>query len=63
VLLDPEVAGAFPSEAAVNEALRGVLNTTRAVRRSGGLPNKELQLTDRARGKAKSRRRPRAARG
>jgi hypothetical protein len=42
VLLDPEVADAFPSEAAVNEALRGVLNTTRAVRRSGGLPPKKL---------------------
>jgi hypothetical protein len=28
VLLDPDVAVAFPSEASVNEALRGVLNTT-----------------------------------
>lgn len=35
VLLDPDVAEAFPSEASVNEALRGVLNTTRAVKRSG----------------------------
>lgn len=42
VLLDPDVAEAFPSEAAVNEALRGVLNTTRAIRRSGGLPNRTL---------------------
>src|SRR5438034_3766972 len=33
VLLDPEVAAAFPSDDAVNEALRGVLNTTRAVDR------------------------------
>ena len=32
VLLEPEVAAAFPSAEAVNEALRGVLNTTRAVR-------------------------------
>jgi hypothetical protein len=32
VLLDPEVAAAFPSAEAVNEALRGALNTTRAVR-------------------------------
>ena len=63
VLLDPEVADAFPSEAAVNEALRGVLNTARAVRRSGGLPNKALQPTSRGRGKAKSTRRARAARG
>ena len=48
VLLDPEVAEAFPSEASVNEALRGVLNTTRAIRRTGGLPNKALQPTSRA---------------
>ena len=45
VLLEPEIAKAFPSDAAVNEALRGVLNTTKAVRRSGGLPNKALQPT------------------
>ena len=37
VLLAPEVIEAFPTEDAVNEALRGVLNTTRAVRRGGGL--------------------------
>ena len=42
VLLEPEVAEAFPTEDAVNEALRGVLNTTRAVRRTGGLANKTL---------------------
>lgn len=63
VLLDPEVADAFPSEASVNEALRGVLNTTRAVRRSGGLPNEALQPTSRAQRKAKSARRSRATRG
>jgi hypothetical protein len=33
VLLDPDIAKAFPSESAVNEALRGILRTTR--RRSG----------------------------
>jgi hypothetical protein len=60
VLLDPEVTEAFPSEASVNEALRGILNTTRAVRGMGGLPNKALQPTSRASRKAKSRR---AARG
>ena len=43
VLLEPEIAAAFPSDAAVNEALRGVLNTTKAVRRIGGLSNKALQ--------------------
>ena len=63
VLVEPEVAEAFPTEDAVNEALRGVLNTTRAVRRTGGLPNKALQPTSRARRKPKPRRRSRAARG
>jgi len=63
VLLDPDVAEAFPSEASVNEALRGVLNTTRNVKRTGGLPNKALQPTSRARKPAKSKRESRAARG
>src|SRR6266540_6469006 len=57
VLIEPEVADAFPTEEAVNEALKGVLNTTRAVRRTGGLPNKALQPTSRAHRKAKSRKR------
>jgi hypothetical protein len=48
VLLEPEVAEAFPTEDAVNEALRGVLNTARAVRRTGGLANKTLQPVKRA---------------
>lgn len=56
VLLEPEVAAAFPSAAAVNEALRGVLNTTRAVRGKGGLPNKALQPTSRAAPRAKTKR-------
>jgi hypothetical protein len=63
VLLDPDVAAAFPSEASVNEALRGVLNTTRNVKRTGGLPNKALQPTSRARKLAKSKLQSRAARG
>lgn len=62
VLLEPEVAEAFPSDAAVNEALRGVLNTTRAVRGKGGLPNKALQPTSRTRSRAKRRKAARAAR-
>jgi hypothetical protein len=53
VLLEPEVAEAFPSDAAVNEALRGVLNTARAVRRTGGLPNKTLRTPRKARRRAK----------
>ena len=63
VLLDPEMAAAFPSAEAVNEALRGVLNTTRAVRDKGGLPNKALQPTRRATLRAKKVTRTGAARG
>ena len=40
VLLDPEVAEAFPTDAAVNETLRAVLNMTKRVR----LPPKKLPL-------------------
>ena len=61
VVIEPAVLDAFPTERAVNEALKGVLNTARAVRDTGGLPNKALQPTSRA--PAKSRRRSRAARG
>jgi hypothetical protein len=43
VVLEPDVSEAFPNEAAVNQALRGVLNTARAVRRTGRLANKSLQ--------------------
>ena len=63
VLIDPAMVEAFPTEAAVNEALRGVLNTARAVRSGGGLPNKALQPTSRAKRKARSTRKSRAARG
>jgi hypothetical protein len=45
VLLEPDVAEAFPTEDAVNEALRGILSTTRAVRRTGGLPDRTLRKT------------------
>jgi hypothetical protein len=63
VVLEPEVTEAFPTERAVNEALKGVLNTARAVRNTGGLPNQALQPSSRARRKAKSRKPGRAARG
>jgi hypothetical protein len=36
VLLDPEVAKAFRSDAAVNDALRAVLRVSQAVQRRGG---------------------------
>jgi hypothetical protein len=63
VVLDPEIAQAFPTGEAVNAALRGVLDTARAVRNHGGLPNTALQPTSRERRKSKPRRNPRAARG
>ena len=40
-LLDPDVAEAFPSDAAVNQALRAVLSMTKVVR----LPDKALHRT------------------
>jgi hypothetical protein len=43
VLLQPDVAEAFPTEDAVNEALRGILRTTRAVRQIGGLSDRTLR--------------------
>jgi hypothetical protein len=42
VLLQPDVAEAFPTKEAVNEALRGILSTTSAVRRIGGLSDRAL---------------------
>lgn len=63
VLLEPEIAAAFPSDDAVNEALRGVLNTTRAVRGKGGLPNRALQPTSRAKRRGTQPKRTGAARG
>ena len=63
VVLEPEVAQAFPTGEAVNAALRGMPDTARAVRTYGGLPNTALQPTSRARRKSKSQRNARAARG
>ena len=63
VVLEPEIAQAFPTGEAVNAALRGMLDTARAVRTHGGLPNTALQPTSRARRKSKRPRNPRAARG
>jgi hypothetical protein len=54
VLLDPDVAEAFPTEDAVNEALRGILTTTPAVRRAGGLSHRAAPT-----GGAQKRRNPR----
>jgi hypothetical protein len=62
VVIEQAVADAFPTERAVNEALKGVLNTARAVRQTGGLSPKALQPTSRTRRKAKARKSSRAAR-
>lgn len=44
-LLEPEVAQAFPSDQAVNDALRTVLRAAKPPRRASRLPNKRLQRT------------------
>jgi hypothetical protein len=63
VVLEPDIARAFPTGEAVNAALRGVLATARAVRTHGGLPNTALQPARRAIRKSKPQRSPRAGRG
>lgn len=55
VLLEPDVAKAFPTENAVNEALRGILSTTRAVRRTGGLTDLTLESGEHKRRRASRR--------
>ena len=61
VVIEPDVADAFPTEAAVNEALRGILNTTRAVRHSGGLTDKALDRERSGRTSQPRKKRARAA--
>jgi hypothetical protein len=43
ILLEPDVASAFPTEAAANEALRAVLKASRVVKRRR--PNRPIQRT------------------
>jgi hypothetical protein len=45
VLLDPEVAKAFPTDRAVNDALRTVMRAAKVPKRRTGLPNKRMQRT------------------
>jgi hypothetical protein len=45
VLLEPEIAQAFPTDEAVNEALRKVMRSAKASRREHVLPNKQMQRT------------------
>jgi len=60
IVLQPEIAEAFPNEEAVNQALRGVLHTARAVRRTGGLADKALHpVRSGRRKKSMARRKPR----
>jgi hypothetical protein len=47
VLLDPDLAQAFPTDAAVNQALRAVLSISKVVR----LPDKALKRTDQKQGR------------
>jgi hypothetical protein len=47
VLSNPDLAAAFPTEDAVNEALRGILGTARAVRRTGGGPKRRVRRSTR----------------
>jgi hypothetical protein len=61
VLIEADVADAFPTEAAVNEALRGILKTTRAVRHSGGLGDKALDRDRRVRTSRPAKTKSRAA--
>ena len=61
VLLEPDVATAFPSDEAVNEALRAALKVAKAVTKSKRLPNNRVQRT-RARTRASGRTRTSGAR-
>jgi hypothetical protein len=58
VLLEPDVAEAFPDGSSVNKALRSYLRLKR-----GKLAPKALQPTSRAKGKARRHKSSRAARG
>jgi len=42
VRLEPDLAKAFPTDEAVNEALRTVVRASRVLRRAAGLPNKGM---------------------
>lgn len=55
VLLEPDIAEAFPNDEAVNQALRGMLNTTRAVRGTGGLADESLQPASQRRNRRSKR--------
>ena len=60
VLLEPEVAEAFPTASAVNEALRAVLRATRLVTRAFHLPNNKASQQARSTPNPKGTRGPRS---
>ena len=47
VMLEPEIAKAFPNEAAVNNTLRGILKATLPAQRTGKPVAKSRQLSKR----------------
>jgi hypothetical protein len=49
-LLEPEIAQAFPTDAAVNEALRTAMRASKASKRSSRLPTNRMQRTRPAQG-------------
>jgi hypothetical protein len=63
VLLEPDLVEAFPDSASVNQALRLLVRLSRSSALTGSRPPKALQPPSRARKKAKSKGRSRAARG
>jgi len=52
VLLEPDIAEAFPNDKAVNQALRGILNTTRDAR-TGRLASKSVRPASQRRSRSK----------
>ena len=56
VLLDPDLARAFPTDAAVNDALRKVLRAAKASRRGTTRPTNREQRTRSAKAKRPGRR-------
>ena len=63
VFLEPDIAAVFPDSASVNQALRLLVRLSKTKAIPGSRPPKALQPTSRARRKAKSKPRSRAARG
>ena len=63
VFLEPDIAAVFPDSASVNQALRLLVRLSKTKAITGSRPKPALQPASRARKKAKSKTRSRAARG